>query len=117
MANCPISRDGGHEAMRAILRNGITPGTLVQAVSDVVAIGAMSAIRDSGRTPGTDIAVAGFDDIVTSRDTTPGLTTVRIPLEEIGHQALKAVTDEWTDQEPLRLEVKLRGSTPTRNHP
>lgn len=115
VVNCPISRDGGHQGMQTVLRDGIEPGTLVAAVSDVVAIGAMSALRDAGRAPGTDVAVAGFDDIVTSRDITPGLTTVRVPLEEIGARALRAVIeDEWDQLDPLRLEVIVRGSTPPR---
>lgn len=113
VTDCPISRDGGYRAMRQLLAGGVAEGTLVAAVSDVVAIGAMSAIRDSGRLPGPDIAVAGFDDIVTSRDITPSLTTVHVPLEEIGVQALRAVADPgWVTHEPLPLDVLIRDSTP-----
>ena len=83
----------------------------------MVAIGAMSAIRDAGRQVGGDVAVAGFDDIATGRDIRPGLTTVRVPLEELGNRALHAATDpEWDAAgPPLKLEVIVRGSTPPRD--
>lgn len=57
---------------------------------------------------GDDVALAGFDDIPTGRDVTPALTTVRIPLEEVGYQALHAATDAEWEPAALRLEVLLR---------
>lgn len=100
--------------MRAALEEGVPSGTLVFAMNDVIAIGALTALRAAGREVGPDIALAGFDDIPTSRDVTPALTTVRIPLEEVGLQTLRAaVDDEWEqDDEALALTVQLRDSTP-----
>jgi len=111
-----FTRESGHEMMTRALADGVEPGTLVFGISDVVAIGALSAARAAGREPGSDIAFAGFDDIPTGRDVTPALTTVRIPLEEVGYQAFRAATDpEWqADPAQLKLEVLLRESTPTR---
>ncbi|QKJ20595.1 LacI family DNA-binding transcriptional regulator [Microbacterium hominis] len=112
-----FTRDAGYETGVRLLEDGLAEGTLVFGISDVVAIGIMSAVRDAGRSIGDDIAVAGFDDIATGRDIRPGLTTVRVPLEELGHRALRAVVDEdWdADQAPLPLEVIVRGSTPPRS--
>ncbi|WOF24288.1 LacI family DNA-binding transcriptional regulator [Microbacterium betulae] len=108
-----ISRDDGFASMTRLLQEGVDPGTLVFGISDVVAIGALSALRDAGRQPGRDIAVAGFDDIATGRDITPGLTTVRLPLEELGAQALHAAVDpDWTAPAPVDLDVLIRESTP-----
>ena len=72
--------------------------------------------RDAGLTPGTDVADAGFDDIPTVRDVTPALTTVRVPLEEIGRRALRlALGDpDAADAGAVRTEVVLRESTPPR---
>lgn len=111
-----FNREGGIAMMNSALVDGIEPGTVVFGISDVVAIGALFAIRDAGREVGTDIALAGFDDIPTGRDVTPALTTVRVPLEEVGYQAFRAATDEdWTqDDDALRLEVLLRDSSPPR---
>jgi LacI family transcriptional regulator len=74
----------------------------------------MSAVRDAGRTVGDDIAVAGFDDIATGRDIRPGLTTVRVPLEDLGYRALHAaLEEEWDAVQPINsLDVIVRGSTP-----
>ncbi|MGM1029066.1 MAG: LacI family DNA-binding transcriptional regulator [Actinomycetota bacterium] len=109
-----FARESGGELMQRALDEGIEPGTLVYCVSDIIAIGAMSAARAAGRDPGTDLAFAGFDDIPTSRDVTPALTTVRIPLDEVGLEAFRAATDpDWAPAE-LRLDVQLRDSTPPR---
>ncbi|WP_298742108.1 LacI family DNA-binding transcriptional regulator [uncultured Microbacterium sp.] len=111
-----FTRESGHDLMAQALAEGVDAGTVVFGISDVVAIGALSALREAGRAAGDDIALAGFDDIPTGRDVTPALTTVRIPLEEVGYQALRAAIDaEWSPtRADLGLEVLLRASTPPR---
>jgi len=105
-------RESGAEAMATALDEGVEPGTLVFGMSDVVALGAMSAIRSAGRAVGSDIAVCGFDDVSASGDVTPALTTVRVPLNEAGYQAFRAIVDDGWTQAPLPVEVVVRGSTP-----
>ncbi|MFD5215408.1 LacI family DNA-binding transcriptional regulator [Microbacterium sp. NPDC058345] len=107
-----FERESGAATMAAALADGIEPGTLVFALSDVVAIGAMTAIRDAGRTVGSDIAVCGFDDVPVSRDVTPQLTTVRVPLSDLGYQAFRAIVDADWQSVPADLEVLVRASTP-----
>ncbi|WP_295012937.1 LacI family DNA-binding transcriptional regulator [uncultured Microbacterium sp.] len=105
-------RESGAAAMSGALAEGVAPGTLVFALSDVVALGAMSAIRAAGREIGADIAVCGFDDVPVSADVTPALTTVRLPLNDAGYQAFRAVVDDEWVQAPLPVEVVVRESTP-----
>lgn len=105
-------RESGFVEMTAALAEGVPADTLVFAISDVVAIGAMSAIREAGRDVGGDIAVCGFDDVPASSDVTPALTTVRVPLSEVGYQAFRATVDAEWEQPPLPLEVIVRASTP-----
>lgn len=105
-------RESGATAMEGLLADGVSPGTLVFGMSDVVAIGAMSAIREAGREVGSDIAVCGFDDVPSSSDVTPALTTVRVPLSEVGYQAFRATVDSDWQQAPLPLQVVERASTP-----
>jgi len=105
-------RESGATAMAAALDEGVAPGTLVFGMSDVVALGAMSAIRAAGREVGTDIAVCGFDDVSASGDVTPALTTVRVPLNEAGYQAFRAIVDDDWAQSDLPVEVVVRASTP-----
>ncbi|MGO2097070.1 MAG: substrate-binding domain-containing protein, partial [Candidatus Microbacterium stercoravium] len=110
-----LTRDSGYNLMTAALQVGIAPGTVVFGASDVVAFGAMSAVRDAGREVGDDIAIAGFGDIETGRDIVPSLTTVRAPLEQLGRAAVEAtIADDWTEQGPLPVEVIVRDSTPAR---
>lgn len=125
VVECAFTRDGGHGGMRELLER-VGPGTpedgpprVVFAVNDVMAVGAMAAVRDAGLRVPEDVAVAGFDDIVTLRDVNPGLTTVRIPLAEVGERALAlalASPGDAPDAAPQRVEVRgtvvLRESTP-----
>lgn len=111
-----FTRDGGYEGMRRLIEQGLDGIELVFAANDVMAVGAMSAVRDAGLTPGTDVAVAGFDDVPIVRELTPPLTTVRTPLEEVGRRALRLALGIATeeDEAPVRTEVVLRASTPRR---
>jgi LacI family transcriptional regulator len=112
-----FSRDGGRHGAEQLLQQGLEGVELVFAVSDVMAIGAMSAFRAAGLSLPTDIAVAGYDDIATSRDVTPALTTVAVPLEEVGEHAVRLALDPATDSttvEPVGATVLLRESTPPR---
>lgn len=83
-----FTRDGGYTAVTELLKHG-TSATCVFAVNDVMAVGAMAALRERGMSVPGDMSVAGFDDIATLRDTIPALTTVRLPLEEMGEQAAR----------------------------
>lgn len=107
-----FERESGADSMAEALADGVDEGTLLFALSDVVAIGAMTAIRDAGRTVGADIAVCGFDDVPVSRDVTPQLSTVHVPLSDVGYQAFRATVDAEWEQPAIELEVRVRASTP-----
>jgi len=110
-----FSRDGAYGAMTRLLGAGERP-QCVFAVTDVMALGAMAAIRDGGLVPGSDVAVAGFDDIALLRDVSPRLTSVALPLAEIGARALRLALDgdlAGPDAEPIEGRVHLRDSTPS----
>jgi LacI family transcriptional regulator len=78
-----------------------------------MAVGAMSALRARGVDVPGELAVAGFDDIATLRDVWPGLTTVRLPLEQMGRRALELAIQGGDPQiETFAAEVVLRESTP-----
>ncbi|MEV0623337.1 GH1 family beta-glucosidase [Nonomuraea sp. NPDC050404] len=54
----------------------------VFAATDQLAIGALWAAREAGRRVPEDLAVVGFDDVDAASATTPGLTTVRVPVAD-----------------------------------
>ncbi|MHA7987508.1 LacI family DNA-binding transcriptional regulator [Rathayibacter sp. CAU 1779] len=108
-----FSRKGGYSDMLALLDAGIRP-QCVFAVTDVMAVGAMTAMRERGIAPGTEIAVAGYDDIEMLQDVVPSLTTVSLPLRDLGEQSLElALTEGDADAAPIRGVVTLHDSTPT----
>ena len=90
----PFTRDGGYEAMSAILAAGDPLPDCVFAVTDVMALGALARLRTGGLAVPADIALAGFDDIGTLRDVYPSLTTVRLPLKRMGEMAAGLVLSE-----------------------
>jgi DNA-binding LacI/PurR family transcriptional regulator len=81
--------DNGHRMTYDLLElpNWKQP-TAVIAMNDLMAIGAMAAIRSKGLTPGGDVAVTGFDDTPTARFLNPPLTTLRQPVTEIGRNLM-----------------------------
>jgi len=108
-----FTRDGGYDTATELLAEG-TDATCVFAVNDVMALGAMAAMRAAGMRVPDDISVAGFDDIPTLRDVSPTLTTVRLPLEEMGARAAHmALGDHDGSPRTVRIaaEVVLREST------
>ena len=110
-----FTRDGGYQAMSTVLTGGGPRPDCVFAVTDVMAVGALARLRAEGLSAPADIAVAGFDDIVTLRDVYPPLTTVRLPLKTMGEMAANLVlSDPGADRPrivPVPGEVVLREST------
>jgi LacI family transcriptional regulator, galactose operon repressor len=113
-----FTRDGGYEAMSTVLARGGPLPHCVFAVTDVMAVGALARLRAAGLSVPADVAVAGFDDIVTLRDVYPPLTTVRLPLKAMGEMAANLVLDDpgpgLSRIIPVPGEVVLRESTYSR---
>ena len=113
-----FTRDGGYAAacrLAAALRADADQSgpVCVFAVTDVMAIGAIAAWREQGLAVPGDLCIAGFDDIPTLRDHVPSLSTVALPLEEIGVRAVDlALRADGTDlRERVPGQVILRDST------
>ncbi len=82
-----FSRDGGVAATEELL--AVEPGlTAILALNDSMAVGALAALRERGIAVPGDMSVAGFDDVPVARDVIPALTTVRLPLVEMGIRAM-----------------------------
>lgn len=63
------------------------PPTALVCFNDLLALGAMLALTESGRQPGRDFAVVGFDDIQLAAAWKPGLTTIAVRPRELGREA------------------------------
>ena len=100
----------GRSATRWLLEEPHPP-TAVIGLSDVLALGAMEALRERGRAVPEEVSVCGFDDIV---DAAPaGLSTVRQPMRERGRQVGRLLVDPTAEPRQVLLPVELvvRGST------
>ena len=94
-----FSEDGGHRAMQCLL-DGPHPPTAVFAASDVMAMGALVAIREAGLRVPEDIAVVGFDDISVARLISPRLTTVAQFQENLGVRAAEMLLERLDGTAP-----------------
>lgn len=88
------------------------------AANDMMAIGALLALTQGGLQLPRDMALAGFDDIPIARYVSPALTTVRVPIAELGVQALARLHaaigqsgDRSATVHTLAAELVLRAST------
>lgn len=111
------SEAAGYGATRELIEEGRRFDGLF-AASDLIAIGAMRALREAGLDIPGDVAVVGFDDIPAARVTTPPLTTVMQDLKGAGARLVEMVTAQIEGRAlperhlPARLVVRassLRG--------
>lgn len=110
-----FNRDGGFKAglsLEAGVRAAASEGSrlCIFAVNDRMAMGVVAALRQQGLEAPASYTVAGFDDIPTLEDFFPGLTTVRLPLEDIGRTAAEAALID-AHRAPVGGGVVLRDST------
>jgi DNA-binding LacI/PurR family transcriptional regulator len=109
-----FSLEGGQAAATRMLRQGVTG---IICASDVLALGAVRAVRRAGLTVPGDVSVVGYDDSAWLNATDPPLTTVRQPIESMGRSAVALLVNEMetvtANPEELLFEPELvvRGST------
>ena len=90
MEDGEFTEEGGVAATGRLIDAGVAFDA-VFAASDLMAIGAMRALREAGRQVPDDVAVVGFDDIPAAAQAHPPLTTIRQPLYEMGRAATEMV--------------------------
>ena len=106
--------EGGHAAAVRLLESGCTA---IVCGSDLMALGAIRAVRETGRQVPGDVSVVGYDDSPLIAFTDPPLTTLRQPVQGMGEAAVRALVDEIAGQHApraeyvFRPELVVRGST------
>ena len=113
-----FSAEAGARAIDDLLEMHREPGTDFTAIlcaNDLLALGALQRLHEHGIEVPRDVSVAGFDDIPVAAMTAPSLTTVRLPLREMGklgfEAAIRALNDETITPLILPTQVILRDST------
>ncbi|MEA4884878.1 MAG: LacI family DNA-binding transcriptional regulator [Clostridia bacterium] len=92
---------GGYTAMQALLANGRAVRA-VFAASDLMAMGAIMALRDAGLRAPEDVAVMGFDDASLAGQTDPPISTVHQPVYELGTHATRMLLSLISGEEPQK---------------
>jgi LacI family transcriptional regulator len=112
------SPEVGYGVTRKLLDRG-EPFSALFAFNDISAIGAIQALRESGRRVPEDVSVIGFDDIQSAAYQNPGLTTVRQPLRQMGVIAAETLLErinsprqpDYPKEIVVKPELIVRAST------
>lgn len=100
----------GFRAMNALLELP-NPPSAVFVASDVVAVGALQAVKQRGLRVPQDIAIIGFDDIPMAEYLDPPLTTIRLPAYGLGWAAgerlIRLILGEEIDMQGVLLDTTL----------
>ena len=113
IAEGDFTEGGGYRAMQQLIAQ--RPDA-VFAASDIMAIGALRALREAGLRVPEDVAVVGFDDVPQSARAEPPLTTVRQPVNRLGGMTVETLIDliEHPGSGPRRIvlptELVVRAS-------
>ncbi|MBL8131793.1 MAG: substrate-binding domain-containing protein [Anaerolineae bacterium] len=100
--------DGGYLAMQQLLETG-SDFSAVVASNDESALGAMRALQDAGRQIPGDVAVIGFDNRLEGSVHEPGLTSIHVPLFDIGYRAVDLLLHSI--QQSVRLPNLMQVNT------
>lgn len=105
----PLSSDGGYSGMLRLLNNMDARNRLTAVVcaNDVTAIGALYACKERGIRVPEDINIIGMNDIEMMRYVSPPLTTIHVPLDEMGAYATRLLIDRINGGHQQSLEVKF----------
>ena len=90
MAGTCVGVDAGASAVREVLSRREIP-TVVFCGNDLIAMGAMGALEESGVRVPEDVSVIGIDDIFFAFLARPPLTTISVPREQLGVKAFEAL--------------------------
>jgi LacI family transcriptional regulator len=110
----------GATGVDSLLDAGV-PFTALFCSTDMVAMGAIARLREVGMQVPGEVSVAGFDDITFATMTSPSLSTVRLPMRELGARgfahAVGLMAGKPLQPETLAHEIVLRHSTAPPNEP
>ncbi len=109
----PISSEGGYNGVKEFLK--VKPQvTALFCANDLTAIGAMKAIKEKGLAIPSDLSIISIDDIDTAQYMSPMLTTIRVPMEELGKITAKVLIDRIENGKSIPIKVELPFSIITR---
>ena len=109
-----FDRAGGALGVDTLLAGG-APFTAIACANDLLALGALERLAELGIDVPDEVSLAGFDDIAIAAMTAPALSTVRLPLRELGRlgyvHAGRVLDGVKAEHVVLPTELVMRGST------
>jgi DNA-binding LacI/PurR family transcriptional regulator len=101
-----FTQDSGAASMNRLLK--ASPDIdAVFAASDLIAAGALSVLDAAGRRVPDDVALVGYDDSPIAMSVRPQLTSVRQPIEEMGHEMARLLIAAVEEDQPVQRRVIL----------
>ncbi len=100
----PYSAEVDHELVDRMLDSDVT---CIVTANDIQAIGILKALHRGGRRVPEDVSVIGFDDVPLAELMSPALTSVRLPIEEMGRSAVDLLLSRIDEPELETREVVL----------
>jgi LacI family transcriptional regulator len=108
--SCPATREQGVKAIREALAMR-EPPTAAICYNDVIAFGVILGLLETGRQPGTDFNLVGFDNIAEAALSRPALTTIAVEPRQIGQEVaeliLRRIADPTGRPEQVILPPRL----------
>ncbi len=103
------SQEGAYEDMKEVLQD-TKPASCYFADNDLIAIGAIQALKEAGYRIPEDVSVVGFDDISAAEYVSPPLTTVEVPKTYLGECAVARLVQiiEGHILQPVKVEIFTR---------
>jgi DNA-binding LacI/PurR family transcriptional regulator len=98
--------ESGYQAMKRLLAKSVHL-TALFAQSDQMAIAAMRALHEAGRSIPEDMSIVGYDDIPVAAYTYPPLTTIRQPMRGVGQQAIRLLIEAIDNPNAGKRELLL----------
>ena len=96
-----LTVSGGVAATAQLLADD-DPPTAIICLSDVLALGALFEAPRLGKTIPGDLSVMGFDDLDWASCANPPLTTIALPVDEMGRQSARAIVERLEHEKPIR---------------
>lgn len=104
------SLEGAYADMLEILDAGEETASCYFADNDLIACGAIRALRERGFRIPQDISVIGFDNMPVSAYAEPSLTTVHVPKQDMGEAAVRRLAHiiDFPEEAPMKLEISTQ---------
>jgi LacI family transcriptional regulator len=105
-----FSYEAGYRAALQLIQKSILPKAIF-AAGDMLAIGAMKALRENHIRVPQDVAIAGYNDIDVSNYVTPALTSVTIPVAQMGEASanllIQLLNNQAVNRKPVLMPTEL----------